>query len=174
MALRPYIVGNWKMNGLRGALAEARAIDRWRSVTLLSRSLWRRPRRCSRHGSGGVAFGVGAQNATATAAGLYREVSAAMLADAGAHFAIVGHSERRWQQGEDDSLVRAKAEAVLAAGMQALVCVGENEDKRLAGQAEATVIEQLQGSLLGSRARRSSLWSVTSRSGPSARAAFPR
>jgi triosephosphate isomerase len=70
--------------------------------------------------------------------------------------------------------VRAKAEAVLAAGMQALVCVGENEDKRLAGQAEATVIEQLQGSLLGSRARRSSLWSVTSRSGPSARAAFPR
>jgi triosephosphate isomerase len=117
-------------------------------------------------------IGVGAQIATAMAAGFYRRCRRD-AGGSGAHFAIVGHSERRWQQGEDDSLVRAKAEAVLAAGMQALVCVGENEEKRLAGQAEATVIEQLKDRCLGSRARRS-LWSVTSRSGPSARAASPR
>ncbi|WP_343612582.1 triose-phosphate isomerase [Novosphingobium sp.] len=149
MALRPYIVGNWKMNGLRGALAEARAIDRL-AQRYPSVEIALAPPATLLHAMALEVshIGVGAQNAHSNGSGAFTgEVSAAMLADSGAHFAIVGHSERRWQQGEDDSLVRAKAEAVLAAGMQALVCVGENEDKRLAGQAEATVIEQLQGSL---------------------------
>jgi triosephosphate isomerase len=149
MAPRPYIVGNWKMNGLRGALAEARAIDRL-AQRHPSVEIALAPPTTLLHAVAHEAthIGVGAQNAHTGASGAFTgEISADMLADSGARFVIVGHSERRWQQGEDDSLVRAKAEAVLAAGMQALVCVGEDESKRLEGVAEATVTEQLRASL---------------------------
>ncbi len=74
-------------------------------------------------------------------------VSAVMLKDAGARFTIVGHSERRTDQGESDDAVRAKAEAALAAGLDVIVCVGETEAERDAGQAEAVVGRQLSGSI---------------------------
>lgn len=149
MALRPYIVGNWKMNGTRAALAEARGIDRI----------------AQRHPGVEVAMAppatllqamaheathsvIGAQNCHQESGGAFTgEISAPMLADAGARFVIVGHSERRWQHNESDSLVRAKAEAVLAARMGVIVCVGESEEKRQAGLAEATVTAQLKASL---------------------------
>lgn len=149
MALRPYIVGNWKMNGTRAALAEARAIDRI----------------AQRHPGVEVALTppatlilamaselshaiVGAQTCHTEPAGAFTgEISAPMLADAGARFVLAGHSERRWLFGESDSLVRAKAEAALAAGLEVIVCVGENETQRLAGQAESVVTAQLMASL---------------------------
>jgi triosephosphate isomerase len=91
---------------------------------------------------------IGAQNCHQESGGAFTgEISAPMLADAGARFVIVGHSERRWQHNESDSLVRAKAEAVLAARMGVIVCVGESEEKRQAGLAEATVTAQLKASL---------------------------
>ena len=61
------------------------------------------------------------------------DISAAMLTDAGASHVILGHSERRADHGETDALVRAKAEAALAAGLVAIVCVGETEAERDAG-----------------------------------------
>ncbi len=70
-----------------------------------------------------------------------------MLADAGARLTIVGHSERRAAQGESDADVRGKALAAQAAGLSAIVCVGETEAERDAGQAEAVVLGQLAGSL---------------------------
>ena len=70
-----------------------------------------------------------------------------MLADAGAQFVIVGHSERRAMHGESDAAVMAKAEAALAAGLEVIVCVGETEAERDAGQAEVIVTGQLTGSL---------------------------
>jgi triosephosphate isomerase len=70
-----------------------------------------------------------------------------MLREAGAWLVIVGHSERRSEAGEGDDMVRSKAEAALAAGLQAIVCVGESEAERMAGDAEARVGAQLAGSL---------------------------
>jgi len=149
MTHRPYIVGNWKMNGTRAMLAEARTIDRG----------------AARHPGVDVAIAppftlvqamaeaaetaaVGAQDCHARPSGAFTgDVSAPMLADAGAGFVIVGHSERRAIHGESDADVRAKAEAALAAGLGAIVCVGETEAERDAGKAEAVVASQLDGSL---------------------------
>jgi triosephosphate isomerase len=70
-----------------------------------------------------------------------------LLKDAGASHVILGHSERRADHGESDATVRAKAEAAAAAGLVPVVCVGETEAQRLAGDAEAVVERQLAGSL---------------------------
>ena len=75
------------------------------------------------------------------------EVSAAMLADAGAQYAIVGHSERRTLHGERDATVKAKAQAAQAALLVPIVCVGETKDEREAGKALAVVKKQLRGSV---------------------------
>ncbi|EMD84584.1 triose-phosphate isomerase [Pacificimonas flava] len=74
-------------------------------------------------------------------------VSAPMLVDAGATFTLVGHSERRTDQGETDAEVRGKAEAARAAGLSVIICVGETEAERDGGEAEAVVRRQLEGSL---------------------------
>ncbi len=149
MPNRPFIVGNWKMNGTRAMLAEARAIDRG----------------AARHP--GVRVGiappftligamtdavqtalVGAQDCHAQNSGAFTgDVAAPMLADVGAQFTIVGHSERRAMHGESDAVVQAKADAALAAGLEVIVCVGETEAERDAGKAEAVVCGQLDGSL---------------------------
>jgi triosephosphate isomerase len=70
-----------------------------------------------------------------------------MLKEAGATLAIVGHSERRADQHESDSEIRAKAEAALSAGLQVIVCVGESDAQRRAGEAVAIVTNQLRLSL---------------------------
>ena len=149
MAIRPYIVGNWKMNGSRSMLAEARAIDRGAArhpgvevgiappFTLIQVMA-----------EAAEAIAVGGQDCHAQPAGAFTgDVAAPMLADAGAGFVIVGHSERRALHGETDAVVRAKAEAALAAGLGVIVCVGETEAQRDAGQAVAVVTGQLSGSL---------------------------
>ena len=149
MTNRPYIVGNWKMNGLRAMLSEARAIDRGAArhpgvdvgiappFTLINVLA-----------DAAEAIAVGGQDCHAQPAGAFTgDVAAPMLADAGAGFVIVGHSERRALHGETDATVKAKAEAALAAGLGAIVCVGETEAERDAGKAEAVVTRQLTGSL---------------------------
>ena len=70
-----------------------------------------------------------------------------MIADAGAKFVILGHSERRQGHGESDALVLAKGEAALAAGLKLIVCCGESEATRDAGDAESFVTGQLRASL---------------------------
>jgi triosephosphate isomerase len=70
-----------------------------------------------------------------------------LRADIGAGFTIAGHSERRAQHAESDAVVRAKAEAALAAGLEVILCVGETEVQRDSGKAEAIVTAQLDGSL---------------------------
>jgi len=159
MALRPYIVGNWKMNGTRAMLAEARAIDRGAArhpgvqvgiappFTLVHAMA-----------EASEAISVGGQDCHDKASGAFTgDVSAAMLADAGAGFVIVGHSERRAMHGEDDAAVHSKAEAALGAGLGVIICVGETEAQRDAGQAEAVVTAQLSGSVPGGGASASQL-----------------
>lgn len=149
MAERPYIVGNWKMHGTRAMLAEARAIDR-AAERLIKVEVALAPPYTLIHATRKEAtlIGVGAQDCHLADGGAHTgDISAAMLKDAGAGFAIVGHSERRADHGEKDSIVRAKADAALAAGMSVIVCVGETEAQRDAGKAESVVAKQLKGSL---------------------------
>ena len=75
------------------------------------------------------------------------DIAAAMVADAGAQYVIVGHSERRADHGETDEIVCAKAEAAIGAGLSPIICVGETEAQRDAGAAEAVVAEQLARSI---------------------------
>ncbi len=149
MANRPYIVGNWKMNGTRAMLSEARAIDRGAARHPAVR-VGIAPPFTLVHAMAEAAASivVGGQDCHAKPSGAFTgDVSAPLLKDAGAGFAIVGHSERRALHGESDADVRAKAEAALEAGLEVIVCVGETEAERDAGNAEAVVAGQLDGSL---------------------------
>jgi triosephosphate isomerase len=95
----------------------------------------------------GSPVAVGAQNCHAEASGAFTgEVCAEMIADAGATWVIIGHSERR-ALGESDADVSAKARAGLRAGLSVIVCVGESLEERDAGQAVARVRAQVRGSL---------------------------
>ncbi|MCE3231494.1 MAG: tpiA [Alphaproteobacteria bacterium] len=96
----------------------------------------------------GTSAHLGAQNCHTTPHGPFTgEVSAAMLADIGCQAVIVGHSERRTLFSETNDLIKAKAEAVHAAGMTAIICIGESLTIRQSGRAIDTVIQQCQASL---------------------------
>ena len=149
MSERPYIVGNWKMHGTRSMLSEARAIDR-AAERLMKVEVALAPPFTLIHATRKEAglIGVGGQDCHAAEGGAHTgDISAAMLKDAGAGFVIVGHSERRADHGEIDADVKAKAEAALATGLGVIVCVGETEAERDAGEAEMVVCRQLDGSL---------------------------
>ena len=149
MPQRPYIIGNWKMNGTRAMLAEARAIDR-AAARYPDVQVGIAPPFTLVHATAAEAqvIGIGGQDCHTAVKGAHTgDVSAAMLADAGAEFVIVGHSERRRDHGETDALVRAKAEAALAATLGVVICVGETLEERDAGRAEAVVRAQVAASL---------------------------
>lgn len=149
MAHRPYIVGNWKMNGSRAMLTEARAIDRGAQRCPDVQVALAPPfpfLALLREETSNI--GIGGQDCHTAAKGAHTgDVSAAMLADIGADVVIVGHSERRRDHGETDAIVKAKAEAALAAGLGVIICVGETLDERDAGQAETVVGGQVDASL---------------------------
>jgi triosephosphate isomerase len=91
---------------------------------------------------------IGAQDCHPKPSGAHTgDISAEMVADAGATAIIVGHSERRADHGETDVLVRQKAEAAWRAALIAIVCVGETQDQRDAGETLEVVGRQLAGSL---------------------------
>src|SRR5690606_13361109 len=136
MAQRPYIVGNWKMHGTRAMLTEARAIDR-AAERLIKVEVALAPPATLIHSMRQEAslIGVGGQDCHAAEGGAHTgDVSALMLKDAGAGFVIVGHSERRADHGETDALVQQKALSALHVGLSVIVCVGETEAQRDAGE----------------------------------------
>ncbi|MEW4447920.1 triose-phosphate isomerase [Qipengyuania sp. JC766] len=146
---RPFIVGNWKMNGTRAMLSQARAIDR-AAQNLMRAEVALAPPYTLIHPVHREAaqIGVGAQDCHAGDEGAHTgDISAAMVADAGAKFVILGHSERRKAHGEKDSLVRKKAGAAFAAGLQVILCCGEPEQVRDEGTAQDYVTKQLEASL---------------------------
>lgn len=149
MAQRPYIVGNWKMNGARAMLSEARSIDR-ASQRLMKVEVALAPPFTLIHAVHREAeqIGVGAQDCHHGDEGAHTgDISAGMAADAGAKFVILGHSERRQGHDESDAVVRAKAEAALAAGLKLILCCGESDSTRDAGGAGDFVTRQLRASL---------------------------
>ena len=152
---RPLIAGNWKMNGgldqvdgLAGDLAArlnglpaAPAFDMavcppFPLLSMVAAAIE----------ESGIA--LGAQDCHAAAKGAHTgDTSAALLAEVGCRYVIVGHSERRTDHGETDAEVRAKAAATQAAGLTAIVCVGETAAERDAGKAVAVVVDQVAGSV---------------------------
>ena len=149
--IRPLIAGNWKMNGLRAdGLALAGAI-RAGAAGLAADLLICPP--ATLLGSVGAAIAgspvsLGAQDCHPAGSGAHTgDIAAAMLADLGCRYVIVGHSERRADHGESDAVVKAKAKAALAAGLVAIVCLGETEAERDRGEALSVVARQLAGSL---------------------------
>jgi triosephosphate isomerase len=147
MMRRKYVVGNWKMNGLREALGEAEAIfTAARDHAGVDVALC--PPFTLIGAMAATGGHVGGQDCHAEAAGAFTgSVSAPMLADAGASLVIVGHSERREGFGETNAEVKAKAAAALAAGLSVILCVGEPRAVRESGGAIDHVLKQVRESL---------------------------
>lgn len=142
--------GNWKMNGTAAALAEVETLIAGLAAPACEVLLCPPATLIARMNevAKGSALKVGGQDCHAKVAGAHTgDVSAAMLADAGASHVILGHSERRADHGETDSAVRAKAEAAWAAGLVALICVGETAAERDAGRELEVIGAQLAGSV---------------------------
>ncbi len=152
-AIRPLIAGNWKMNGLKGSMGEFDAMLAGASAVTAKADLLVCPPATlvaafAAKVKGARAFAVGAQDCHPKASGAHTgDVSAEMLADAGATSIIVGHSERRADHGESDALVRQKAEAAWRARLVAIVCIGETREQRDAGKTLDICGTQLKGSL---------------------------
>jgi len=148
---RPLIAGNWKMNGRRSdGIALAKAIVA--EAGSLGAELLVCPPATLIAPVGeavkGTAVALGGQDCHPAPSGAHTgDISAPMLVDLGCRYVIVGHSERRAEHGESDALVKAKAEAALAAGLSPIVCLGETEAERDLGEALAVVTRQLLGSL---------------------------
>ncbi|MGH6866539.1 MAG: triose-phosphate isomerase [Methyloceanibacter sp.] len=152
-AIKPLVAGNWKMNGVGASLAELRALREAVTgkpvpeadlilcppATLLSRAsdlLF------------GSSIALGAQDCHPLPSGAHTgDIAAEMLADAGATAAIVGHSERRIDHGENDALVNAKASAAYRAGLTAIICVGETQAERRASATLKVIGRQIEGSV---------------------------
>ena len=149
MAERPYIVGNWKMNGTRAMLSEARAIDR-AAQRYMKAEVAVAPPYTLIHAVHREAeqIGVGAQDVFPGDEGAHTgDISASMIADAGAKFVILGHSERRADHKETARQINAKIESALQAGLRIILCCGETLKVREAGDAEDFVLKQLKSSL---------------------------
>ncbi|MBN2740169.1 MAG: triose-phosphate isomerase [Rhodobacteraceae bacterium] len=141
--------GNWKMNGLKADLAEVEALTAAHPSPLCDVLLCPPATLISAMAQVvGASLDVGAQDCHMKGSGAHTgDISAAMIADAGGSHAIVGHSERRADHHESDVMVRAKAEAAIEGGLIAVVCVGETESQRDAGETLTIIGNQLKGSL---------------------------
>jgi triosephosphate isomerase (TIM) len=144
------VAGNWKMHGTSADLGEVEVVAAAAQklagrvdvalclpTTLIHRAADKVPD-----------FAIGSQDIHMAEKGAHTgDICAAMLHDAGASLAIVGHSERRDAHREDDASVRAKAEAALRSGLRVILCVGESDAEREAGRAVEVVTSQLRMSL---------------------------
>ena len=152
--MRKLVAGNWKMNGSSASLGELDAIARAAQdmpvdvaicppATLISAAVSRQP-----------GLSIGAQDCHWNPSGAHTGcLSVGMLSEAGARLTIVGHSERRADNHETDAEVKLKAEAAISGGLVAILCVGETEAERDAGEAVSIVTRQLGGSLPANASR---------------------
>lgn len=146
----PLVAGNWKMNGLHASISELAAVIAGAKGAAASLMLCPPATLLSAFSGAarGSAVVIGAQNCHQEQSGAFTgELSAEMLADAGATAVLVGHSERRTLFGETNALVRAKASAAWRAGLLAMVCVGETQEERQSGRTLDIIVSQLSGSV---------------------------
>ena len=146
---RKLVAGNWKMHGVRAMLPEVAAIaDAAADHAGVDVALCVPFTLIAPASDAAGAMPVGAQDVHQAESGAHTGcISAAMAREAGAALTIVGHSERRADQGETDADVKAKAEAARAAGLSVILCVGESLEQRDAGKAEAVVTAQVAAAL---------------------------
>jgi triosephosphate isomerase len=151
--VRPLVAGNWKMNGTRASLDQIKAMAEGVDIPLAekvetlicppSTLLYVATALCT-----DSPLAIGAQDCHQNPSGAHTgDISAEMIADCFGTYVIVGHSERRTDHAETDHLVRAKAEAAYAAGLTAIVCVGETADERDAYQTLDVLKRQIFGSV---------------------------
>ncbi len=148
--MRKLAAGNWKMNGTAAALSEVAALCTAHPAPACDMLLCPPATLVAQMAAAakGTALQVGGQDCHAKASGAHTgDISALMLQDAGATAVIVGHSERRTDHAETDAQVLAKAEAAQAAGLVAIVCIGETEAERDAGRTLDVIGTQLAGSV---------------------------
>jgi triosephosphate isomerase len=149
---RPLVVGNWKMNGLRKSsnellriIQESARLPRHIELVVCPPATLVAQLAVLARGS---RVRVGAQDCHPEPSGAYTgDISAEMLADAGAVLVIIGHSERRSYHKETDAQVRVKTLAAWRAGMTAIVCIGETRAERESRQTLEVVARQLAASL---------------------------
>jgi triosephosphate isomerase len=145
---KKFVAGNWKMHGSRSmaaALVSELVAAKPDSIDVAVFPPFPYLAELARQ-QAGSGLGIGAQDVSEhTGQGAYTgEVSAAMLADIGAGWVLVGHSERRQYHGEDDALVARKFAAARAGGLTPIVCVGETLEQRENGETESVIARQLQ------------------------------
>ena len=152
--VRPLIAGNWKMNGVRAAVAEALAVRDAVSAASFTPAVdvMICPPATLIMAMAELAKGsrltVGGQDCHTGVSGAHTgDIAPEMLADAGASAVILGHSERRADHGERDAEVKAKAKSAYRAGLKAIVCIGETEGQRKVGLTMAVISRQLKASL---------------------------
>lgn len=146
----PLIAGNWKMNGLASSIAEAKAVAEGVGATQVRVAICPPSILIDRMSDAlaGSKVLVGGQDAHADDAGAFTgDISAEMLADAGAKLVILGHSERREAYRESDADVAKKVLGALRHGLEPIICVGETLEQRNAGKALEVVTAQVRGSL---------------------------
>jgi triosephosphate isomerase len=155
--MRQLIAGNWKMNGSFGALAAYAGGLKAGLACLSEVDLLVCPpdplvrpliEMLGSEMADREAVAVGAQNCSEKRSGAHTgDVSADLLAELGARYVILGHSERRMDHHETNAQVRAKAEAAIGAGLIPIICVGESSAERSQGDAVTVVRAQLAGSV---------------------------
>lgn len=145
MAPKKIAAGNWKMNGVKTSLIELEQLATNDACTVLICP----PATLTALASGRAgAVLIGGQDCHANTAGAHTgDISAPMLKDAGASHVITGHSERRADHAETDADIAAKTQAAHHAGLIAIVCIGETEAQRDAGDTLDIIATQLAGSV---------------------------
>ena len=143
---RKFAAGNWKMNGLAADLAELEKMVAAKPAPSVDTAI------CGPatlvHRMAALGWPVGGEDCHAVASGAHTgDISAEMLADAGASHVITGHSERRADHGETDADVNAKTRAAWRAGLTAILCIGETEAEYRAGDTLDVLHRQMAGSM---------------------------
>ena len=146
--MRKLAAGNWKMNGTRASLSELEAInaaldDTDPAVVICPPASLLIPA-CDMGGT----IGIGAQDCHRVSSGAHTgDISANQIADTGATYVIIGHSERRTDYGETSDMIKAKAQTARKAGLIAIVCIGETLAEREAGETLNVLGQQMSGSI---------------------------
>jgi len=146
--MRKLAAGNWKMNGTRARLSEVKAInaelDDTDPAVVICPPVSLLIPACDIGGK----IGIGAQDCHMASSGAHTgDISANQIADTGATYVIIGHSERRTDHGETSDMIKAKAQAAHKAGLIAIVCIGETLAEREAGETLNVLGQQMSGSI---------------------------
>ncbi len=152
MTAKTYIVGNWKMNQSLDELTGF--FNTLKETSVPAGNFWIAPQLVhiskSLELTTGSQFKIGAQNSSQNDFGAFTgETSVESLKELGAHFSLVGHSERRSYYGESNEIVNVKTKKILEKGILPIVCIGETLEQREAGKTLDIVLTQVKEALAG-------------------------